>query len=393
MKSLFLVTAAVAVASTASAYVCPDIPTVSYACRQLNVFPLVCYNPRLNVKKCNEKQCNQQYVDYYAACQCRRITIDFYEHSRNVEGLIYRCGGGLTNPYGNSTQYRPGEGTASFTKTANGPVATRIYDGTTYYGGQTTVISGSTRIVSATAVVGQTTILPGTTTWVSGTPGIIRGTSTPSGPLPTGATRYYNGTTYYGGQTGVVSGTTRIVSATAIVNGTWIAPGTTTWVSGTPGIIRGTSSQRTGTRTRTGGNGATATAQPVLAPSETPIAITTQGISGGAIAGIVLGILGAALLAALLALCWRKKRAAHVAALGSTHIAHEPTRTTVVEKIEPVVVKSVPAAETYHASSVPVAGASGAAYGANAGHGGAAYDTGNSYNAGNNNGYNTQPRV
>lgn len=365
------------------------------------------------------------------------------QHSRNVEGLIRRCGGGFTNPYGNSTQYRPGEGTATFTKTADSPVATRIYDGTTYYGGQTPVISGSTRIVSATAIVGQstilpgatiwvsgtpgtvrstsilsgpqatgaytgtryvggttyyggvptvisdstrivsatavvrgTTILPGTTTWVSGIPGIIHGTSTPPSPRPTVATRYYNGTTYYGGHTSVVSGTTRIVRATAIVNGTWIAPGTTTWVSGTPGIIRGTSSRRIGTRpgtgsviptgtetiirtlTCTGGNGDTTTAQPVLAPSETPISITTQGIPGGAIAGIVLGIFGTAILAALLALCWRKKREAHVAALSSTHIAHGPARTTVVEKIEPVVVKPVSAAEPYHASNVPIAGAS-----------------------------------
>ncbi|KAF9421046.1 hypothetical protein BGZ94_008955, partial [Podila epigama] len=303
MKSIILVAAAAAVASTASAYVCPDVKTVDYACKQLNVFPLVCYNPQLNVKECNEKQCNQSYVDYYAACQCRRITIDFYEHSRNVEGLIKRCGGGLANPYGDSSLYKPGHGTATFTQTAQ----TRYYHGTTYYGGTPTVISGTTRIVSATAIVGGTTILPGTTTWVSGTPGIIRGTSTPSGPRPTGATRYYNGTTYYGGTTGVVSGTTRIVSATAIVNGTWIAPGTTTWVSGTPGIIRGTSTRRgaTGTagattiipsvttiRPTSTGRAAT-TALPIVGPSETPVPVTTQSrhISPGAIAGIVLGLL------------------------------------------------------------------------------------------------------
>ncbi|KAG0089988.1 hypothetical protein BGZ92_003884 [Podila epicladia] len=315
MRSLLLVTAAVTVASTVSAYVCPDVPTVGYACRQLNVFPLVCYNPQLNIKE------------------------KLQQHSRNVEGLIHRCGGGFTNPYGNSTQYRPGKGTATFTKTTNGPVATRIYKGTTYYGGIPTVISGFTRIVSATAIVRGTAIFPGITTWVSGTPGIIRGTSTPSNPRPTVVTRYYNGTTYYGGQTRVVS------------------------VSGTPGIIRGTSFRHIGTRTgtssmiptgtdniiptltHTGGNGATTTAQPILAPSETPVPITAQGISGGAIAGIFLGILGTAILAALLALCWRKKRAAHAAALSSTHIAHEPTRTTVVEKIEPVVVKPMSAAE------------------------------------------------
>ncbi|KAF9318121.1 hypothetical protein BG003_011775 [Podila horticola] len=257
------------------------------------------------------------------------------QHSRNVDGLIHRCGGGFANPFGDSTQYRPGEGRATFTKTAKGPIATRIYDGTTYYGGQT----------------------------------------------------------------GVVSGTTRILSATAIVNGTWIAPGTTTWVSGTPGIIRGISSRRTGTRTCTGSVIPTGTETIIRTRTRTrthtvgkwcyhhcpTLSITTQGISGGAIAGSVLGILGAAVISGLLALCWRSERDAHTA-LSSTRIAHEPTRTTVVEKIEPVVVKSVPATETYHASSVPVAGAFGTAYGANTGHSGAAYNTGNSYNAGNNSG-------
>ncbi|KAI9234120.1 MAG: hypothetical protein BYD32DRAFT_424254 [Podila humilis] len=336
MKSLLLVTAFTVVST--SAYVCPDNPTVSYSCRQLNVSPLVCFNPHLNVKECNEKQCNQPYIDYYAACQCRHITVGFYEHSKNVEGLIRRCGGGFTNPYGDSSQYRPGEGTATFSKTVNGPVATHIYDGAMYYGGQTTVISGSTRIVSATAVVGYTTILPGTTTWVFDTPGIISGTSTRIRASRTGI------------PIPVPSGTGSLTRTGSVIE-TVTPPSSTT----------------VGTLTRTGGNGSTTTALPVISPSESPVPIPTQGkhISRGSIAGIVLGILGAALFAGLLALCWRRTRGAHVAAHSSTHIACGPTRTTVVEKIEPVVVTSVPAGETYHASSIPAvasahtAGASG----------------------------------
>ncbi|GJJ73707.1 hypothetical protein EMPS_06065 [Entomortierella parvispora] len=398
MKSTFMITAVVAAFSTVSAYVCPDPQSVSYSCKQLNVFPLVCYNPKVNKDECNKKQCNQPYVDNYAACQCRRSTTQFYHHAVNVQGLINRCGGGLNNPFGNPDQYRPGQGTSTFpigTPTrpggsgptgtldpndSNGNSATRIYNGTTYYGGQTGVVSGTTRIVSATAVVGNTTILPGTTTWVSGTPGIIRGTSTPSGPAATGkpATRYYNGTTYYGGQNGVVSGTTRIVSATAIVNGTTILPGTTTWVSGTPGIIRGTSTPSVGRGTRTGTTiVGTTTAQPILAPTDSPFPVTTQSrhISGGAIAGIVLGLLAAALLAGLIGLCWRRTRAAHVASSASTHIAHAPPRTIVTEKIEPVVVKAVPADHTLHGGSVPTGATS----------------TDSTAYSGNTGGYNTQP--
>ncbi|KAG0057767.1 hypothetical protein BGZ83_003665 [Gryganskiella cystojenkinii] len=351
MKTTFMITMAVAAVSTASAYVCPDAQSVSYSCRQLNVFPLVCYNPKLNKDACNEKQCNQPYIDNYAACQCRRSMTEFFEHSVNVEGLIRRCGGGLNNPFGNSGQYRPGQGTATFpvgtpthpgnggpsgTLDPNNP-ATRIYNGTTYYGGQTGVVSGTTRIVSATAVVGSTTILPGTTTWVSGTPGIIRGTSTPSGPSATGkpATRYYNGTTYYGGQTGGV-------------------------------------------------DLATTSAQPLVTSTESPLPITTQSrrVSPGAIAGIVLGLLAAALIAALLAFCWRRKRAAHVATTTTTHIAHAPPRTIVTEKIEPVVVKAVPADQTHYASSVPIASTSSVPV---------ASTSSTTYSS-NTGGYNTQPR-
>ncbi|KAF9392063.1 hypothetical protein CPB97_004359 [Podila verticillata] len=268
---------------------------------------------KLNVKGCNEKQCNQPYIDYYAACQCRRITVGFYEHSKNVEGLIRRRGGGFTNPYGDSSQYRPDEGTAAFSKIVDGPVATFIYDGTTYYGGNTGIVSSTTRIVSAYSHC------------------IISGTST----RRTRASRT-------GTPIPVPSGTGSLTRTGSVIE-TVIPPSST--------VVR--------TPTRTGGNGPTTTVLPIMAPSESPVPISTQGkhISGGAIAGIVLGILGATLLAGLLALCWRRKRAAHVAAHSSTHIAHGPNRTTVVEKIEPAVVKSVPAGETYHASSVPVASA------------------------------------
>ncbi|KAF9582087.1 hypothetical protein BGW38_000669 [Lunasporangiospora selenospora] len=171
----------------ALAFVCPDAESINYACRQLNVFPLVCYDPSRNVQECNAKQCNQPYIDNYSTCQCRRSMTDFYESSRNVGGLIRRCGGGFTNPYGDSSQYRPGQGTATFPTSATATGATgapgsmtRIYDGTTYYGGQTGVVSGTTRIVSATAVVGGTTIFSGTTTWVSETPRILSGSSSPA---------------------------------------------------------------------------------------------------------------------------------------------------------------------------------------------------------------------
>ncbi|KAF9276658.1 hypothetical protein BGZ68_009859 [Mortierella alpina] len=243
-------------------------------------------------------QCNQPYIDNYAACQCRRSTTDFYEHAKNVGGLIRRCGGnGLTNPFGDPGQYRPGQGTATFSATGTvSPTASGFVP-----------VTGSP----------------------SGTPFPFPVVPIPRNP-GTNATRVYNGTTYYGGQTTNISGTTRIVNATAIVN----------------------------------------------APDDEPLNVNAQSthISGGAIAGIVLGLLGAALLAGLLALCWRKKCAAHVAPAGTTHISHAPTRTVVTEKIEPVVVKSVPANQTAHGAMVPDANAASSSYVANTG------------------GYNTQPR-
>lgn len=237
------------------------------------------------VQPCNAKQCNQPYIDNYAACQCRRSATLFYEHSVNVEGLLRRCGvEGLTNPFGNPLQYRPGQGTQTF--------------------------------------------------------------AAPGG----GATRIFSGTTYYGGSTAVISGTTRIVSATAVVDGTYIAPGTTTWVSDTPGIVQGTSTSWTGRTAPT-------SAAPVVLPSPTPTNSSQEQdyyMSAGAIAGTVIGSLAAVALACLLGWCWRKKRAQHTTLYSnpSTSVidpngARAPSRTVVTEKIEPVVVKSVPTTNTH----------------------------------------------
>ncbi|KAG0051507.1 hypothetical protein BGZ83_003628 [Gryganskiella cystojenkinii] len=297
MKITLLV-AAVAAASTVSAYQCPTTAEVNTACRAISVFPLICNNPNVNVSACNDRQCNQTYINNYSACQCRRSSTQFYENSVNVEGLLRRCGmAGLTNPYGNPYQYRPGQGTQTFSPSSSaGGVVTRVYNGTTYYGGQTAVISGTTRIVSATAIVGGTTILPGTTTWVSGTPGIIRGTST-----------------------------------------------------------------------RVGAGRGTRTAAPITSPTATAAPIVAQEnkhISGGAVAGIVLGTLAAALLAGLLGWCWRKKRAEHTTVYNNAATTYDnrgPTRTVVTEKIEPVVVKSVPTGATtttYNTTGAPVVASS-----------------------------------
>ncbi|KAF9139954.1 hypothetical protein BGX30_007242 [Mortierella sp. GBA39] len=415
----------------------------------------------------------------------RRTTSNFYEHSRNAEGLIRRCGGGLSNPYGPSSQYEPNDGSG-----------TRHYYGTTYYGGSTQVANGTTRIVSATAIVSGTTILLGTTTWVSGTPSIIGGTSTALGR----GTRIIDGTTFIGGQTGVVSGTTRIIatsvvttgytriiSATAIVNGTTIRGGTTHWISETPVVVTGTSRTKsvptntshsrshsqsnsqsysqsnshsrtrsqsssstsstsshhhlpiviptfsktkssssvvvvptssppvsriptnvatvitrsssvgpavtTTVRTRTTNVADSTTAQPIVAPSpvptDIPISAQSKRMSGGAIAGTVLGILGALGLAGLLGWCWRRNRAAHVPAVSTTtHVGHGATRTVVSEKIEPLVVKSVNADQTYHATSVPVAVTAAGAGAAAGAAGGAAYAS-RSQPAGSNTSYTT----
>ncbi|KAG0063652.1 hypothetical protein BGZ89_009733 [Linnemannia elongata] len=295
-----LILAAVIAASSVSAYQCPDTASVNSSCRQISVSPLVCNNPNVNKDACNAKQCNQAYIDNYSACQCRRSPNMFYEHSANVEGLLRRCGlSTLSNPYGSPNQYRPGQGTQIFgpitsaTSTAGSGVVTRVYNGTTYYGGSNTVISGTTRWAGATVIYNGTRI-NGATTWISGTPSIIRGTSTRIAPVP---------------------GTTVVSSS--------------------------------------------ASAAPIESPTSTPVPVQSQGkkkLSGGAIAGIVLGCLAALALAGLLAWCWRRKRSQHTTVY-NTHSTYEnqnrgPTRTVVTEKIEPVVVKSS-THQTYNNNNIP----------------------------------------
>ncbi|KAF9138872.1 hypothetical protein BGX30_008634 [Mortierella sp. GBA39] len=110
-----LILAAVIAASSVSAYQCPDTASVNSSCRQITVSPLVCSNPNVNKDVCNARQCNQAYIDNYSACQCRRSPNMFYEHSVNVEGLLKRCGlSTLSNPFGSSNQYKPGQGTQIF---------------------------------------------------------------------------------------------------------------------------------------------------------------------------------------------------------------------------------------------------------------------------------------
>jgi hypothetical protein len=118
----------------------------------------------------------------------------------------------------------------------------------------------------------------------------------------------------------------------------------------------------------------TTTAQPIVAPTEIAISTQSSKMSGGAIAGTVLGIWGALGLAGLLGWCWRRSRAAHVPIVSSTtRVGRGAPRTIVTEKIEPLVVKSANADQTYHAASVPVA-ATAAGVGAAAGAaGGSAY--------------------
>ncbi|KAF8937644.1 hypothetical protein BGZ47_008936 [Haplosporangium gracile] len=283
-----------------NAYTCPANPAITTACGAISVFPLTCSNPNVNVAACNEKQCTQLYIDNYAACQCRRSPTLFYEHSVNVEGLLRRCGvAGLTNPFGNSNQYRPDQGTQTF--------------------------------------------------------------------VPAGG----SGT----------AGAPDIVDATAVVNDTRDAP--------------------------------------IKAPSPTaqPVVEQNNHMSGGAIAGTVLGSLAAVALAGLLGWCWRKKRAQHTtlysnpATTGADHHnARAPSRTIVTEKIEPVVVKSVPTSNT-HVVGPGTTNYSTSANNYNTGNTGTGYNSkdvpGNSYssasnpnstthtayNTTTNSGYNTQPRT
>ncbi|KAF9538195.1 hypothetical protein EC957_007106 [Mortierella hygrophila] len=114
-----LILATVIAVSSVSAYQCPDSSSINSSCRQITVSPLLCSNPNVNKDACNAKQCNQAYIDNYSACQCRLSPNMFYEHSVNVEGLIKRCGlSTLSNPFGSSSQYKPGQGTQIFSVTS-----------------------------------------------------------------------------------------------------------------------------------------------------------------------------------------------------------------------------------------------------------------------------------
>ncbi|KAG0214670.1 hypothetical protein BGX28_001708 [Mortierella sp. GBA30] len=310
MNFLYVFTIIVAASSIASAYVCPSSQDINNACKQLNVFPLVCHDPKVFVDLCNQKQCSQNYIDNYAACQCRRNMSDFYEASS-----FHFYGNFLGYYYLRSSSDSPFPLIPVPVPPNTGNNTTRIYNGTTYYGGQIEMVSGTTLIVNATVVVNGTATVSGTTTWFSGTPGIINGTSS-SAPWNTPTTRFITAT---------FTGTTETMTS----------------------VTGGGGSSKLGSRT----------VQPILAPSssDAPIAINNQSsyISGGAIAGIVLGLLGASILATLLALCWRKKRAEHVAPVGRTHISHAPTRTVVTEKIEPVILKKGQEDQVAHGDSVP----------------------------------------
>ncbi|KAF9196151.1 hypothetical protein BGZ50_001847 [Haplosporangium sp. Z 11] len=258
MKSTFLI-AAIAALSTVSAYQCPPPREADQACESINVFPLTCSNTDVNAQ-CNDKQCNQPYIDNYAACQCRSSPENFFDNSVNVEGLLQRCGlAGLANPFGSPDQYRPGQGTKVFAPSS----------------------------ASLVGVLGAT-------------------------------------------------------------NASIIAP--TTEPSGVPA--------------------------------------QSHHISGGSIAGIVLGCLAATALAGLLGWCWRKKRHQH-ASIYDSHTPYDnrgPTRTVVTEKIEPVVVRSVPAGAGSSTTNLGTTGYNPGTAGYNSGNAG--YNSGNTgYNAGNT-GYN-----
>ncbi|KAF8947786.1 hypothetical protein BGZ47_007850 [Haplosporangium gracile] len=215
-----VLTALVVTASTASAFVCPSPTDIAYACKQLNISL----------------------------------------HSRNIEGVIKRCIRGLNNPYDNSSQYPPDDGSG-----------TRHFHGTTYYGGSTQAIDGITRII-------------GVTTKSSSSVATIPTSSTPASRIPisvaTVITRIQSSASF------VVTSTVRTHTTNAVV---------TTQVG-------------------------TTSAQPIVTPTGIPITTQSKRISGGAIVGAVLRIFG---FTGLLGWCWRRGRAAHVIAVSSTtHVGH-----------------------------------------------------------------------
>ncbi|KAI1315807.1 hypothetical protein EDD11_000302 [Mortierella claussenii] len=166
----------------------------------------------------------------------------------------------------------------------------------------------------------------------------------------------------------------------------------------------------------------TPTAAPIASPTETAAPVgPTHHISKGAIAGIVLGILAATALAFVLGFCWRRTRGDHTAAYHNTgygaagaHDGRGPSRTVVTEKIEPVVVKSVPGtgaagSSSYNNAATGVGGTSSThipgttstnyntssvpASNLNQTSTTGIHPTGTSYNTTNTAGYNTQPRA
>ncbi|KAF9161164.1 hypothetical protein DFQ26_004807 [Actinomortierella ambigua] len=119
MKSTVLVAVILAVAiSAAHGFTCPDALKITNSCLKLNVLPLVCSDPNVNVPQCNDKQCSQPYIDDYAICQCRGSSTDFFRNANNVEAVIKRCRltktTSLSNPYGDPNRYRAGSGTQTF---------------------------------------------------------------------------------------------------------------------------------------------------------------------------------------------------------------------------------------------------------------------------------------
>ncbi|KAF9082659.1 hypothetical protein BGX23_012226 [Mortierella sp. AD031] len=225
---------------------------------------------------------------------------------------------------------------------------------TLYRPGQGTQTFGPITSATPSAGSGIATRINGATTWISGTPSIIRGTGIPIGVVP--------GTTL------------RATASFTSGNG--------------PTVISSTSV------------GSTRSAAPIVSPTETAVPVQNQSkntLSGGAIAGIVLGCLAALALAGLLAWCWRRKRNQHTTTY-NTHSTYEnrgPTRTVVTEKLEPVVVKSgthqtytnVPAGTSSYttAQNVPV-NSQGYSTASNAVHPSTSYNTTTTsgYNAANN---------
>lgn len=133
MRVTFIL-AAIAAASTVSAYQCPALDQVNMACRSIGVSPckdslpappscshlqdgfvrtvvlmqrrvffsfpiaVVCNNPNVNRDACNAKQCNQTYINNYSDCQCRRDSTNFYQVTGNGNRKKKVLSGFLSRP-------------------------------------------------------------------------------------------------------------------------------------------------------------------------------------------------------------------------------------------------------------------------------------------------------